>query len=110
AIALQNPGTDCMRMVDHFLCRPLDLSRLVSAAASGSTDFEARLETIPAQVRTADLRTACEVAEVMLNSRPVPPRPSWNDVERYVKEHFAQADGGFQFSCDQDFLRVCRAA
>jgi trans-aconitate methyltransferase len=110
AIALQNPRTDCMRMVDHFLSGPLDLSRLVSAAADESNGFKARLETVPAQVRTADLTTACEVAEFMLNSTPIPPRPSWNELERYVKEHFAQADGGFQFSCDQDFLRVSKAA
>jgi SAM-dependent methyltransferase len=110
AIALQNPRTDCMRMVAHFAGAALDLSKLRPTFANGFEGLEARLETVPAQIQTADLNTACKIAEFILNVRPMTSLLSWNDLEQYVEDHFKQADGGFRFSCDQDFLRVVRAA
>jgi hypothetical protein len=110
AIALQSPRTDCMRMVGHFIGGRFDLGRLCRVAEAVPGGFEARLETVPAQVRTADLETACEIAEFVLNVLPMADPPSWRDLERYVREHFARADDGYRFSCDQDFLRVSRPA
>ena len=109
AVALQNPRTDCMRMVNHFLGGRLDLSELCPTANAEDGEFEARLETVPAHVRAPDLGTACEIAEFFLNDLPMPAPPRWEDLEHYVNEHFKQAEGGYQLSCHQDFLRVSRS-
>ena len=109
AVALQNPRTDCMRMVNHFLGGRLDLSELCPTANAEGGEFEARLETVPAHVRAPDLGTACEIAEFFLNDRPMPAPPRWEDLEHYVDEHFKLAEGGYQLSCHQDFLRVSRS-
>ena len=106
AIALQNPGSDGMRMVHHFLGARFDLGDLRRSAAG----FEVRLETIPALVRAPDLETACAIAEFMLNVLPMHDPPSRADLERYVADQFRQADGGYRFSCHQDFLRAARPA
>jgi SAM-dependent methyltransferase len=109
AIALQNPHTDCMRMVDHFLGERFDLGELAAAARSAPAGpYDVRLDTVEAHIRTEDLRTACAVAEFMLNLLPMPSPPTWVDLEGYVAGRFARPGGGYQFSCHQDFLRVAR--
>ena len=109
AVALQNPRADCMRMVNHFLGGRLDLSELCPTANAEDGEFEARLETVPAHIRAPDLGTACEIAEFFLNDLPMPAPPRWEDLEHYVNAHFKQAEGGYQLSCHQDFLRVSRS-
>jgi hypothetical protein len=47
---------------------------------------------------TADLDTACEIAEFGLNVLPMQSLPSWIDLERLVEEHFKVADEGSRFS------------
>jgi len=108
AVALQNPRSDCMRMVEHFNGVPFDLGKLDRVAETVPGGFEARLETVPAHIRAADLGTACEIAEFVLNVPPRQSPTSWIDLERYVEEHFNKADDGYRFSCHQDFLRVSR--
>ena len=111
AAAIQNPRSDCMRMLDHFLGSCVDLARLcpVAEAVIGRT-YQARIETVPARIQTADLATACTVAEFILNVLPIPNPPLWDGFEGYVDEHFRRPDGSYCFSCDQDFLRVKRIA
>lgn len=108
AIALQNPETDGMRMVAHFLGGRFDLDALRRAAQAEGDRFEAHLETVHAHIRAPDLQTACEIAEFVLNVLPMPSPPTWDDLERYVAERFRQSDGSYLLSCHQDFLRVTR--
>ncbi|HEX7379018.1 MAG TPA: class I SAM-dependent methyltransferase [Pirellulales bacterium] len=109
AIAIQNPDSDCMRMVNHFVGRRINLQDLAgSIDARQAEQYEVGLDTVEASIRTADLRTACEVAEFILNVMPMSDPPAWGDLERYVAERFASPDGGYCFSCHQDFLRVFR--
>jgi SAM-dependent methyltransferase len=109
AIAIQNRDTDCMRMVDHFFGERLDLRRLAEAVESSyGSAFDVRLDTVEAHVRTADLETACNVAEFALNVMPLRDPPGWDALEQYVATHFARTGGGFEYSCHQDFLRIAR--
>jgi trans-aconitate methyltransferase len=108
AIAIQNPETDCMRMIRHFTGRRLDLGELLPVVASIGRSFRARLETVEAHVTTRDFESACVIAEFMLNVLPMADPPPFADFERYVATHFRAPAGGFRFSCHQDFLRVER--
>jgi SAM-dependent methyltransferase len=111
AIAIQNPDSDCMKMVRHFIGEPLDLRELAGAAESApSGPHQVRVDTVEAHIRTEDLRTACEVAEFILNVLPMPNPPLRDQLERYVADRFSRPGGGYQFSCHQDFLRVARRA
>jgi SAM-dependent methyltransferase len=111
AITIQNPDTDCMRMVRHFIGRPLDLRELVAPAESApGGPYDVRLDTVAAHIRADDLQTACEVAEFMLNVLPIEEPPLWTDLERYVANHFSRPGSGYQYSCHQDFLRIARRA
>jgi SAM-dependent methyltransferase len=108
ALAIQNPHTDCMKMVRFFSGGRLDLGELCGTAESApGGKFTASVDTVPAQIRADDLATACAVAEFMLNVLPLPTPPRWVDLERYVDEHFRR-ESRYVFSCDQDFLRIER--
>ncbi|WP_020474660.1 class I SAM-dependent methyltransferase [Zavarzinella formosa] len=110
AIALQNPDTDCMRMVDHFIGGRFDLGELAAVAGSApGGPFDVRLDTVQAHIQTDDLQTACEIAEFVLNVLPMPSPPLWSDLEAYVAARFARPEGGYRLSCHQDFLRIVRA-
>lgn len=109
AITIQNPDSDCMRMVNHFIGGYCDLRGLVSAAESApGGPYDVRLETVEAYIRTEDFQTACEIAAFVLNVRPMSNPPLWTDLEKYVSNHFSQPAGGYQYSCHQDFLRVAQ--
>ncbi|MFN0051148.1 MAG: class I SAM-dependent methyltransferase [Planctomycetales bacterium] len=110
AIAIQNPQTDCMQMVRHFIGGELDgLAQLQAEFSSQSTpDFEARFETVTAHIETTDLETACRIAEFILNVQPMQHPPRWEDLKNYVADQFRQPTGGYRFSCHQDFLRIVR--
>jgi trans-aconitate methyltransferase len=110
AIALQNPNSDCSQMTAHFLGARFDLAELASTAVKLGANFDVSLEAVKADIKTADRTTACAVAEFMLNVAPMPSPPLWSDLERYVESRFRRAEGGYQFSCDQDFLRIRRLA
>jgi hypothetical protein len=106
-VVLQNPGTDCMKMLDHFFHRHFDLPEL-------ATEFERRhagryrvaIETVPAHIRTADFASACTIAEFMLNLLPIDRPMLRSELERWVAARFADPTGGFCFSCHQDFLTI----
>lgn len=106
AICIQNQETDCMRMVDHFIGGQFNLEELTTIANSTpGGPYRVRLDTVPARIRATDLPTACEVAEFILNVLPMNDPPTWSDLEEYVAKNFAHSSG-YEFSCDQDFLRV----
>jgi hypothetical protein len=67
-----------------------------------------RLDTVEARIRTDDLPTACKIAEFVLNVLPMPTPPTRADVETYVAGRFGRRGGTYQFSCNQDFLRIAR--
>ncbi len=111
AITIQNPNTDCMRMVDHFIGKPLDLRELATLAGSvPGGPYDVRLDTVEAHIQTEDLRTACQVAEFILNVLPIPNPPLWSELEAYVAGKFAKRGAGYRYSCHQDFLRIARPA
>ena len=109
AIALQNPDTDCMHMVDHFIGGRFGLNELVTVAdGAPGGPYDVRLDTVEAHIRTDDLPTACAVAEFILNTHPMSQTPTWADLEAYVADRFVHPEGGYRYSCHQDFLRISR--
>lgn len=109
AITIQNPNTDCMRMVQHFIGEPLDLRELIAVAESApGGPYDVRLDTVQAHIRAEDLQTACEVAEFILNVLPMPDPPLRADLVEYVSRRFSRPTGDYQYSCHQDFLRIVR--
>lgn len=109
AITIQNPNTDCMCMVHHFIGGRCDLRELIGVAESAAGGpYDVRLDTVEAHIQAEDLQTACEVAEFILNVLPMPNPPLWTDLEEYVSRRFSRRTGGYQYSCHQDFLRIAR--
>jgi hypothetical protein len=111
AICLQNPNTDCMKMVHHFIGDRLDLTTLMQVPdLQDRSRFNVAIDTVPASIKTTSLQSACEAAEFVLNVLPMSAPPRWSDLERYVSEKFQRSDDTFEFSCNQDFLHVTRLA
>jgi hypothetical protein len=108
-LALQNHETACMRMLRHFTGQQLDLPTLAQrfAAASGGR-FDSRIDTVPAHIQTPSCESAYVIAEFMMNVLPLANPPPRADLERYIHGHFRHPEGGYRFSCHQDFLRVYR--
>jgi SAM-dependent methyltransferase len=110
AVALQNPNTDCMRMLHHFLGQRFDLGKLASQfSASGNDHVSVSLATVPAKIKTASFENAYTIAEFMLNLLHMPDPPFSSALEQYVQGHFNNS-GGYEFSCHQDFLWIKRLA
>ncbi len=105
-VILQNRKTDCMEMLRHFLRQSFDLNLLASAfdkAHAGK--YRTSVHTVPSFIRTPDLETACRVAEFMLNLLPLADPPAMADLRSYVDRNFKH-EGGYRFSCTQDFLEI----
>jgi SAM-dependent methyltransferase len=108
SVALQNSNTDCMRMLDHFLGQRFDLGNLASEfSAAGRDDLAISVTTVPAKIKTPSFENAARIAEFMLNLLPMPNPPLSSALEEYVQQHFYRS-GVYEFSCDQDFLRIKR--
>jgi SAM-dependent methyltransferase len=108
-IVLQNHETDCMRMLESFLGRRFDLTGLAQELQQDQGGrYRVERQLVPAQVTSTDFDSAYTVAEFMLNLLPISRPPARADVEGYVKKHFARPEGGFRFSCHQDFLMIRR--
>ena len=106
-VVVQHHESDCMHMLQHFFGRRFDLGALGRAFQAEKGDqYEVSIETVPAHITTSDLPTAYIIAEFMLNLLPMPAPPTQSDLEEYVQKHFASQEGGFRFSCDQDFLQI----
>jgi len=94
AVALQNPGTDCMRMVDHFIGGRFDLDELRRATEAEGDFYETRVETVPARIEAPNLDVACEICEFVLNSLPMPSPPTWRVTSRGASSSPTAATGG----------------
>ncbi|WP_169735314.1 class I SAM-dependent methyltransferase [Actinokineospora inagensis] len=98
-VVLQNPASDCMRLVRHFTGVAYDLADL---RAGG-------LDTVRAVVHTESEADAVLIAQFVLNTVPlstVDHPPTGDDLVTYVRREFADPLGGFTFTCTQDFLRI----
>lgn len=106
-VVLQHHKSECMRMLQHFFGRSFDLTALARTFQAEKGDwYEVAIETVPAYVTTLDFNSAYTIAEFMLNSLPISHPPTRSDLEKYVQKYFTCRDGGFRFSCDQDFLQI----
>ena len=106
-MVLQHRESDCMQMLQHFFGRRFDLTPLARAFQGEKGErYEVAIETVPAHVTTLDFDSAYTVAELMLNALPMSNPPARSDLEEYVRRHFTCREGGFRFSCDQDFLQI----
>ena len=106
-VVLQHHASDCMQMLQHFLGRRFDLPALARTFQGANRNrYAIDIETVPTQVTTLDFDSAYTVAEFMLNELPISKPPVRTDLEDYVRRHFSRHEGGFLFSCDQDFLQI----
>ena len=106
-IVIQNCGTACMAMLEHFFGYRFDLGGLVTAFRAKHGDrYEVATTLDPAHVETLDLASAYAVAEFMLNLLPISQPPARRDVEDYLTKHCATIDGAYRLSVHQDFLQI----
>lgn len=106
-VVLQHHNTECMQMLQHFFAQSFNLTALARTFQNKQGDnYEVAIETVPAQVSTADFNAAYIIAEFMLNLLPIFKPPTRSDLEAYIRNCFSRPDGGFRFSCDQDFLLI----
>lgn len=108
-IVLQNAGTDCMKLVDHFHGRRFDLPALgreFPARHNGA--FDCRVETVESHIETSDPGSSYTIAEFMVNLLPMSEPPIRSELEDFVHREFAASGAGHRFSCSQDFLVIER--
>ena len=109
ALTVQNHETDCMQMLEAFRGERFDLAALAGEfGSSHGRDYSVERQLVPAHVTAPDLAAAYTIAEFMLNLLPMPNPPARRSLEDYVQARFASANGGFRFSCHQEFLLVRR--
>jgi SAM-dependent methyltransferase len=107
AVVLQHDDTDCMRMLGTFLGQSFDLAALAREfEQEHGRQYQVERHLVPAHVVTPDFARAYVVAEFMINLLPMPNPPQRAALEEYVRTHFADPQGGFRFSCHQDFLVI----
>jgi Methyltransferase domain len=112
-LILQNPGSDCMRMVRHFTGVRHDLSDLARRLEyddNGLVDSVAMV-TLPIRYRSTNLTDAIDVAEFMINvpalrSRRLPRR---QELQSYVVRNFSDPEGAICITHTHDILTVHRA-
>jgi trans-aconitate methyltransferase len=108
-IILQNHETDCMHMLKAFHGRQFDLTAFAQEfGKEHGLPYQIDQQLVPASVACNDLATAYAIAEFMLNLLPMPNPPTRRALEQHITERFAAPNGGFRFSCDQDFLTIRR--
>ncbi|MDF3289626.1 class I SAM-dependent methyltransferase [Streptomyces silvisoli] len=108
-VVLQNPDSDCQRLVRHFTGVHLDLAELRDEL--NGDGVVAEVETLTSHVQAGTLADVVVIAEFLLSMAPLDQLgpPDRRDLEVYVRRAFADYSGGFSFTCTQDFLRVRRA-
>lgn len=106
-VVLQNRGTACMTMLEHFFGHRFDLGGLADAFRADHGDrYNVATTLDPAHVETSEQAAAYTVAEFMMNLMPISRPPARRDLEAYVAEHFATAGGTYRLSVHQDFLQI----
>lgn len=107
AIILQNRESGCMNMVHHFFHHRFELRQVADLFREKHRDrYEVVMTFDPAHVETPDFASAYTVAEFMLNLLPMSQPPRRQDVETYIKAHFANPDGSYRIPVHQDFLQI----
>ncbi|RSN07435.1 hypothetical protein DMB42_22525 [Nonomuraea sp. WAC 01424] len=105
-VVLQNPDSDCMRLLRRFTGHRYDLDALGRAfAATAGAEWDVGISTDPAFITMPDLDTALTIAQFMLNVTPLAHAPVMDEVAAYLDEHFRTPEG-YRLSCDQDFLEL----
>ncbi len=108
-IVLQNPKTDCIGLLEHFLGKRFDLAALADQfAKKHSNEYETKIESSDASIETEDYASALMIAIFMLNLLPHPHPLSITELEYYISSHFLQENRKYHFSCNQDFLQIRR--
>ncbi len=106
-VIIQNHETDCMKMLRHFFKRSFDLKQLAEEfGKKNGSKYKVTMETVPAHILAPRFEPAYAIAEFMMNLLPITDAPAKKDLEKYVNLNFSDGNGGFRFSCDQDFLLV----
>jgi hypothetical protein len=106
-VVLQNRGTACMTMVEHFFGHRFDLGGLADAFRAKHGDrYDVTTTLDPAHVETSEQSVAYTIAEFMLNLLPISRPPARQDLEAYVAKHFTAPDGTYRLSVHQDFLQI----
>lgn len=108
-LVLQHPDSDCMRMFRSLAGVGFDLSSLAEEFLARHGDrYAVSLDVGEAHVETPDFDSAYVIAEFMLNTFPSEVLPARTDLADYIRANFRTADGGYRFSCHQDFLQIRR--
>ncbi len=103
------PTSDCRRMFHRFFGRRVGLGDLMRRFQhSAGSEFSARIDTVPCYINAANLETAYKVAEFIVSTRPDDCELKRVELESYVESEFRLPDGGYRFSCTQDFLVIGR--
>jgi hypothetical protein len=106
-VILQNRGTGCMSMLEHFVGCRFGLDSLADAFRAAHGDrYDVSITLDPAHVETADRASAYTVAEFMLNLLALDRPPARRDVEAYLDKRFLLPDGRYRISVHQDFLQI----
>lgn len=108
-LIMQNPRSDCMRMLRHFFTRRASMGDLLNQFEKrGDSGFHAHLDTVRCYIDTAEFETAYTIAEFMVNTLPDEQSLERSRLESYVRQRFVRPSGDFRFSCTQDFLVINR--
>ncbi|HVV67508.1 MAG TPA: methyltransferase domain-containing protein [Gammaproteobacteria bacterium] len=106
-IVLQNPNTDCMNLLEHFINQRFDLSQVAEQfAKKHGENYEINLCCDGAQIEAPDFSSALTISIFMLNLLPMPHPLSETELEYYISSHFLKEDHIYRFSCNQDFLQI----
>ncbi|MCB0418571.1 MAG: class I SAM-dependent methyltransferase [Bdellovibrionales bacterium] len=104
---LQNPSTDCMRMVEYLYQDHFDLSSLAQRFdIFAGHRYRQDLRTLPSMIEAPDEDTAYTIAEFVLNVVPMREPVPRDLLLDHVNRFFRGPDGLYRFSCDQDFLVI----
>lgn len=106
-VVIQNRGTACMAMLEHFFGYRFDLEGLIHAFRAKHGDrYEVVTTMDPAHIETPEPTSAYAIAEFMLNLLPISRPPARCDVEAYLAKHAATFNGTYRLSVHQDFLQI----
>ena len=106
-VVVQNEGTGCMTMLEHFFGYRFNLRALGEAfRAKHHHRYDVGITLDQAHVDVPDATSAFAVAEFILNLLPITNPPSRRDVEAYLAKHFMTPQGSYRFPVHQDFLQI----
>ena len=108
-IIIQNPQTDCMKLLRHFTGKTFDLSSMIQAQ-SLTADYDMTLETVDSYINTeSDFNAAYRISEFVMNLLPQNKPLSQAELSEYVQTNWKdKTNNKYYFSCHQDFLTITR--